>query len=188
MIRDDISPNLVHFTRGGGDTPAARTSTAMENLTAIIRERRLIGGTGYIRGSHRCVCFSEAPVSKLAYLLAEGGAEGQIRYAAFGAIVPKVAVYEAGGRPVIYGPYDEYDSLPDAMQYRHVRFHLGDRYSVDYTWEREWRIRTDAFPLRPEEVTVVLPDRSAKNELSPLLQNDWNVLVLADLGVNINAA
>jgi hypothetical protein len=35
---------------------------------------------------------------------------------------------------------------------------------------------------------VVLPDRTAKNELAPLLQNDWNVLVLADLGVSINAA
>jgi len=51
MIRDDISLNLIHFTKGGGDTAEARRAAAINGFGAIVDERRLLGGTGYIRGS-----------------------------------------------------------------------------------------------------------------------------------------
>jgi hypothetical protein len=57
--RDDISENLVHFIKG--DT----FDDVFKILRKILWEMRLLGGTGYIKGGYRCVCFSEAPIHHL---------------------------------------------------------------------------------------------------------------------------
>ena len=59
MKRDDISENLVHFIKGEG------FDDAFETLRKIVKEKRLFGSTGDIKGGYRCVCFSEAPVHHL---------------------------------------------------------------------------------------------------------------------------
>lgn len=54
--RIDISEFLVHFTKG---------DDAANNFQAILNGAKLLGGTGYIKGRHRCVCFTEAPLHAL---------------------------------------------------------------------------------------------------------------------------
>ena len=55
-------------------------------------------------------CFSEAPLSKLAQILANPSAHG-MRYKPFGVMVSKSWLFERAGRPVIYQPESEFDLL-----------------------------------------------------------------------------
>jgi hypothetical protein len=62
------------------------------------------------------------------------------RYRFYGIALSKRAVFEAGGRPVIYLPDGEADWIPAEEKWRHVRFEHGE---VDFTHEREWRVPGD---------------------------------------------
>jgi hypothetical protein len=197
VIRDDLSDRLVHLTRG------EPTLVAAEAFLAIVRERRLIGGGTHIRGGYRCVCFSEAPIGKLAHLLA-ASAQGQgVRYKPFGIMVDKAWLFAQGGRPVIYQPEAEFTLLHESQRYRHVRYEPP---GVDFTWEREWRVQVDELALDPAAVTLVVPTRAWERwlqaEHSAMLsrramvtmgfigprsvsQFPWHFAVLEDIGVDI---
>jgi hypothetical protein len=186
-MRDDLTDKLVHLTKGTSDDPSKHREEAIINLESILTEKRLRGGTGFIKGGFKCVCFSEAPIGKLSHLLAEKD-QGRFKYQPYGVMVDKLWLYKLGGRTAIYGPDHDFAKLPDEMKYRHVRFWLGDDYTIDHTWEREWRIKIDALPITPAEVTVVVPDRIAKDAFAKQLNSDnWHFMVLSDLGVKINA-
>lgn len=150
VIRDDISSKLVHLTRGESDQAAA------DAFLSILTERKLRGGTGCIKGGYTCVCFSEAPLSKLTQILANPMAHG-MRYKPFGVMVDKMWLFERGGRPVIYQPDAEFALLDDSQKYRHVRY---EPEAVDFTWEREWRIQTAALDLDPAATTLIVPNRT----------------------------
>jgi len=199
MIRDDLSDKLIHLTRGGSDQEAA------DAFLSIINERALKGGCGNIKGGFRCVCFSEAPVSKLGHILAAPTAH-RMRYRPFGIMVSKQWLFNLGGRPVIYQTDAEYAHLVNENQYRHVRY---DPISgVDFTWEREWRIHTDALALESQHATVVVPNRLwaewfyARHMASisrraivthgfigpaTVARFPWHFIALEDLGVSIPA-
>ena len=193
MIRGDLSNRLVHLTRGPSYAEAAAV------FEKIIEAGKLLGGTGYIRGGYRCVCFSEAPLNVLAQSLAVP-LEGGMRYAPFGVMVSKTWLFQQGGRPVIYQAHDEFELLHESQMFRHVRYepHLNK----DHTWEREWRIRSDELPLHPSETTFIVPTRDwvAKyhavhaDDMSMLNYNmsipivdppPWHFVVLADLGIEV---
>lgn len=197
MIRDDLSNKLVHLTRGESDQEAAG------KFSSILEGKRLQGGTGDIKGRYRCVCFSEAPIQKLASILSARSEHG-MRYKPFGIMVSKQWLFEKGGRPVIYQPDKEYELLPNELRYRHVRFEPNR--GVDFTWEREWRIRVDALDLEPPSTTIVVPNRSweewfqnahieklSRRALvtdgfigpSSVSRQQWHFVVLEDLGVPV---
>lgn len=184
-MRDDISDKLVHLTKGTGDDPLTHREEAVRTLHKILKDERLLGGTGFIKGKHKCVCFSEAPISKLSQILAVRE-NRDFKYQPYGIIVGKKWLFGHGGRPVIYGPSNEYKLLPDEMKYRHVRFYLSKRYDVDHSWEREWRIKTDGLQITTEDVTVVVPDRVAKEAFQSSGHDKWHYIALSDLGVKIN--
>lgn len=185
-MRDDVSDKLVHLTKGTGEDASKHREEAAANLFSILKQRTLLGGTGFIKGKHKCVCFSEAPISKLSHILATK-ASGDFKYQPYGVIVSKRWLYEKDGRPVIYGPDRDYRKLPDEMKYRHVRFWLSKSYSVDHTWEREWRIKTEALKITPDVVTVVVPDRHTKEVFIESGHKEWHYIVLSDLGVKIDS-
>jgi hypothetical protein len=185
-MRDDVSDKLVHLTKGTSDDPQLHPEEAEANLSSILTQKTLLGGRGFIKGSHRCVCFSEAPISKLSHILASRN-DRDFKYQPYGVIVSKRWLFEEGGRPVIYGPDRDYKKLPDEMKYRHVRFWLSDEYSVDHTSEREWRIKTNKLKISPEEVTIVVPDRKSKDKFIKLGHTEWHYIALSDLGVQISA-
>ncbi|NVM91092.1 hypothetical protein FHT32_004756 [Variovorax sp. SG517] len=186
MVRDDLSDRLIHLTRGTSTEAGQNREEAIKNLESILDDSTLKGGDGFIKGKYVCTCFSEVPVSKLPYILAHPTTH-HFKYEPYGVMVDKRWLFQLGGRPVIYGPEDDYNALPEDMKYRHVRFHLDKPGDVDFTWEREWRLRTDALTLDPAKVTVILPDRSARDAFANKFKDKWHYLVLSDLGVPIPA-
>jgi hypothetical protein len=185
VVRDDLSDRLVHLTKG--DDP-------FRTFVKILSDRALLGGTGFIKGRHRCVCFSEAPISKLPQILSTP--HENIKYRPYGLVFTKMWVFRKGGRPVIYQPDSDYAALPFAKKHLHVRFWLSDKYTVDHSWEREWRIKTDRLDFTPNDVTLLMPTRI----VSDTLKEDWAArhatagsaepypwhhIVLEDLGIKI---
>ena len=152
MPRIDISENLVHFTRDDS------IDKAFDRLRAILRDQHLIAGNRYIRGGHTCVCFSEAPLHALQDGLVNP--DYYSSYSPFGIMVSKKWLFSQGGRPVVYQSDAEYESLPDVLKWRHVRYEPNSEPSVDFTWEREWRIRTEALRFGPDTAAIVVQDQS----------------------------
>lgn len=194
MNRDDLSDSLIHLTKGETFDEAVAT------FRKIISERRLLGGTGDIRGGYKCVCFSESPIATLSRIFANPQIHN-FRYRPFGVIVTKLWLFDMGGRHVIYQPEKEFDLLPDQLKYRHVR-HEPNR-GIDFTWEREWRIRVDEISLDPNVCTLVVPNRQWEKMLRDehnerdfqkalrrrwpgrISEFPWHFIALEDLGVKI---
>lgn len=192
MIRGDLSSRLVHLTRGSSYEEASA------KFLSIIKSGVLRGSNRDIRGGFNCVCFSEAPLSVLAESLALPPSGG-MRYAPFGVIVSKPWLFKKGGRPVIYQTNDEFEFLNENQKFRHVRYDPQE--NIDFTWEREWRIRIDSLKLEPKETTFIVPTRdweerfhqdhidevaSATYVLEHPIDDPmpWHFLVLEDLGVH----
>ena len=150
MKRDDISDYVVHFIKG------YTFDHAFETLRKILKEMRLLGGTGYIKGGYRCVCFSEAPVHHLGSALTRPTVHG-VRYRPFGVVVSKSWLFAQGGRPVIYQADGEFLNLPDEVRWRHVRYEPAADPPIDFSWEREWRIQTEVLTISPQVARIVLP-------------------------------
>ena len=111
MIRSDLSPSLIHFTKG------ETSAEAFGRLRKILTERRLLGGNGHIKGGYKCVCFSEAPLAVLTEKFYQ-------RYSSFGIMVSKEWLFARGGRPVIYQTEQKFGDLPESHRWRHVLYEL----------------------------------------------------------------
>jgi hypothetical protein len=192
MIRDDLSTRLIHLTRGV-------TYNAAEAFLSIVESKMLRGDTGNIKGGYRCICFSEAPLSNLAMILANPMAH-EMRYKPFGVMLDKKWLFARGGRPVIYQPASDFKLLHDSQRYRHVTYEPPD---VDFTWEREWRICVDELPLDPAIATLIVPNRAwekwfhdenqksqfrfaaASRGATKSPRYPWHFVVLEDIGVDM---
>ena len=202
MIRDDISTKLIHLKKDimRDDGTIVRSS---DNFINIIRIKKLNGGITYIKGEFRCVCFSEVPICKFAYLFAAEKSREDFRYAHFGVMVEKDWLYKRGGRSVIYQSDREYDILHENQKYRHIRYEPD--HNIDYTWEREWRIKVNELPLEPNNTTLIVPTRRweriyidaiigsmrrraavpGPGSYPAGIDIKWHFIVLEDLGINI---
>ncbi|HQT25640.1 MAG TPA: hypothetical protein PLK99_03475 [Burkholderiales bacterium] len=194
MIRGDLSNRLIHLTKGN------TLEEASTNFLEIVRQGKLIGGTGHIRGGYTCVCFSEAPITVLSQVLSNPTVH-DMRYAPLGIMVQKQWLFERGGRPVIYQSDAEFELLPEELKYRHVRYE--PQRNIDHTWEREWRIKAPELVLDPTTVTFVVPTREWEERFKQQHADDqqgmalalgddawlavekfrWHFIVLEDLGV-----
>ena len=128
-MRPDMSDKVIHFTK------AATYEDALGVLLSMIDGGNIIGGIGMIRGGYQCICFTEAPRPSVATDLVRGGSF--TRYAPFGLMFEKQWIYGQGARPVIYQSDAEFNQLPEAMRWRHVRYDPVAIPPVDFTWERE---------------------------------------------------
>ncbi len=169
--RADISDYLIHFTKGNSGTDPFGT------LRKIMSERRLMAGNYMVRGGYHCVCFTEAPLAALADGFFSGVPSS--RYAPFGLMFTKAFVFAAGGRPVIYQPDTEFMALPEHIRWRHVRYEPADENLVDFTWEREWRIRCEEFLFNPTDAVVVLPNGQWADYLLDIHRYEQDMIVQA---------
>lgn len=151
MPRTDICNYLIHFTK---DDPSAGNS-AFEQLQTIMSSGFILGSSNLIRASYNCVCFSEVPLEQMPTGLVNP--DYYSRYSPFGIMVSKKWLYEHGGRPVIYEHDSEFEFLPETHRWRHVRYEPG---VVDFTWEREWRVKTERLESDPSVAAIILPDRT----------------------------
>jgi hypothetical protein len=215
--RTDLTDYVVHLTRMVVDTAplGERVRPGLSRLKDILRSGFLAPTTAprttiqknrnhTVRGPHPAVCFTEQPLEQIPKTLAiTDGAS----YQPYGIAFNKVDLFKYGGRPVIYGDNDVFNSLNDDLKYLWVCYRpikaedLG--YPNDFTFEREWRCRVpDTDWYLPWEHTLkgiplLLPDdfrRVAKevkqdrwrlrNERFPdfriIVQRDTEVKVVRD--------
>ena len=169
--RADVSDNLIHFTKGSSAVDA------FGRLRQIMSERRLLAGDYMIRGGYRCVCFTEAPLTAIAESFFDDFPS--FRYAPFGLMFHKSLVFAAGGRPVIYQPESEFLALPEEIRWRHVRYEPSIENSIDFTWEREWRIRCEEFCFRTSDAVIVVPTGEWIDYLLEIHRHEQDIIVEA---------
>lgn len=161
MDREDLSRNLTHWMSG------STKEEAFDNLYEIIYSRILRGSTKFIKDNYCCICFTEAPPQ---YFYCPNH-----KYQPFGIMLSKERVFSMGGRPVIYQPDQEYYELSENIRWRHMRYDIAAESSVDFTWEREWRLHEDKLLLEFDSTAVLVPDKDWEEELITRFDNDENI-------------
>jgi hypothetical protein len=188
LVRRDLGNLLFHFTRkpkvpfvvlqtsNGGSRSWPASAGAV--LQKILYEGKLTG-TGIWSSGEACVCFTEAPIQEfnaIFSLVAIASAEQQRpRYEPYGIAVRKQWLFSRGGRPVIYDHPNATNRLPASERYRFVPY--DPTAGLDFTWEREWRIKTEHLDLDPKETLVVVPSRDEAFQIVydfAVIQTDWN--------------
>jgi len=176
LVRRDIGNLLFHFTRSPDadyiefETENWGTVTMLGTASSVLRkilsDAQLMGTSGWTYGEN-VVCFTEAPMQEFdsIFSLVEIAAskDQRPRYEPYGIALPKTYVYEQGGRPGIYDHPSALDNLPQELKYRFVPYDPINE--IDFTWEREWRVKTDLLPLVPEKTLVVVPTASEAVDL-----------------------
>lgn len=172
--RSDISMGLVHLTKGNDKL------NSFQVLMKILKEQKLIGSTnqtingvprGFICGNEPVVCFQDVPLFSLSEnILLEQQMHSDtptapIRYTAFGLRFDKRYIFQKGGRPVIYEKTEVAKKfLPNDEYWRIVKLDLDNVDNIiDWTHEREWRIKGD-FSFDLNEVEILLSDQDSVNK------------------------
>jgi hypothetical protein len=148
-----------------------------------------------VKGPDPAVCLTEQPVAALLKTLGLAG----VKYSGYGVAYHKYLLHGFGGRPVLYGTeaelgrqlksgergYEEgkdiyVGGLPPTLQYLWVRYHPGlpGRFgkTVDFTWEREWRVKPG-----PEGLGIPLEYRIGKHAMAAVVvERDADVPVLRE--------
>jgi len=167
--RGDLTDYVFHLTRGCTDPPVSPLQVLMEILNSgLIRPTFApyyspsSGGKARpgVKGPYPVVCLTEQPISAVIRTLKFNPG----RYSGYGVAYFKPTLYGEGGRPVLYGSDLEIGKkikegepgwqegkeiytggLPPELQYLWVKYDpLGAHafnYKVDFTWEREWRVK-----------------------------------------------
>lgn len=147
--RKDLSSRLIHFTKNTEETDA------FSNLKSILYSGIIYGTSTLIKGGYNCVCFSETPINCISNGLVNNDCYS--KYSPFGIMVDKDWLFSLGGRHVIYETESEYSFLVEENRWRHMTYDLLHIPPIDFTWEREWRIKTDKLILNPEYCSIVVP-------------------------------
>ena len=174
--------------------------SALEILYEIIDSKTIKGSTntGFIIGKNSAVCFQEVPLYSIAeniqYVVdaqKEWPSQKRLRYEAYGLRFNKGQLfYKYKARPVLYGPKDEMTAmLPESEHWRIVTLDLSDHTRiVDWTHEREWRVKGDlSFDYSEVEVIVENPEAyhdfiAHYQAVNPeVLQNIQGIIVLDSL-------
>jgi len=138
---------LTHFTR------AARTSSALDNLLAILHGGVIRGSSRMIRDKRRVVCLFDAPLAELKRLLDR---RNRRRYEPFGIALDKRYAFRMGARPVIYMPLREAEEIVAARElWRVVSIDMNRTPPIDWSFEREWRLAGD-LPIEPGSAVALV--------------------------------
>ena len=166
-FRSDISPFLVHLTRGYNG------NTASENLESIIKDKelrpgehdisdaRLVGKDYYNMTSEAkqrffgSVCLTETPLDEIHCFLEIGGRNFNLQ--PYGLVFLRKPLQERGvspviylnnelnnQRPVVHALFQMIDNNPESAQLllplvSSFGKRIATQGTVDFIWEREWR-------------------------------------------------
>lgn len=184
LARTDITDYVIHFTKHRSflDTKwpdrepgfARADQVFLEILKegvirptfAPIKSKTSGTTSNTVRGPDPAVRLTEQPLSAVLVTRRCAGS----RHSGFGIAYHKYALFQAGGRPVLYGSKSMLGArvnpgepgyvegkeiyaggLPQDLQYLWVRYApVADDwggYPIDFTWEREWRIKCNGAGL-----------------------------------------
>lgn len=151
MKREDMSAYLIHWTSGDSD------EEAYDCLYQIISTEELRGNVDKIKGSYSCICFTETPGKHFYFT--------KRKYKPFGVAFTKQYLFGEGARPVIYESEEEFAYLPENVRWRHVLYNPCVSPPIDFTWEREWRVRKQLLYL-DNRAKIVVPN------------DDWRQIIM----------
>lgn len=150
LQRSDLSQWVVHFVRSHTRITPQQLGNAGDTLNSIFREMMIRPSqldfvTRYC--PEGAACFYDAPPSVWPEIVQTNPSNRQ----SIGIVVHKNALWQLGGRPVIYTENADPTYWPEAERYRIVRTDLGrSPQPVDWTHEREWRVRGGLCLLQPQ--------------------------------------
>lgn len=155
--RSDFSCDLTHLTKANDE------NSSLGVLVKILKDKKLVGGSGFVCGDKPVVCFQDIPLNSLSenilyeLLLHKQNPEQPCRYDAFGLRFSKTFIYKMGGRPVIYEETKTAkEFLPKNEYWRIVKLDLSnDENVIDWTHEREWRVKGD-LEFEWSDVEIIL--------------------------------
>jgi hypothetical protein len=107
-------------------------------LNRIVSTRRIEGSSYLIRDRARVVCFTAASPAELRNLMHFQKHLHRYRFEPYGIGFQEKYIRDHGGRPVIYGQKEIFDSFPDSDRYL---FQSSGSRSRSWQEEKEWRIR-----------------------------------------------
>ena len=123
------------------------------SLRGFLREGVIQGSQRMIPGERRAVCLFDLPLTELGRLLV---ARNRHRYQRFGIALDKRYAFAQGSRPVVYLSLAEAKRiLPTEELWRVAAIDLKRTPSVDWTFEREWRVLGDLALPRGGAVALV---------------------------------
>lgn len=162
--RSDMTLGLVHLTK------RTITSSTLDVLIKILKDKKLKGGRGFVCGKEPVVCFQDTPLHSISENIfyeqqIRKDPHSPVRYDPCGLRFSKAKIYEAGGRPVIYElTSTAKELLEENEHWRIVCLNLKDTDNIiDWTHEREWRIKGD-FSFEWEDVEVLLSQEYSLNK------------------------
>lgn len=166
-MREDMTDYLIHFTKGED------LERAYQNLKSIIDQSVVYGANAKIRDGSNCVCFSETPISSIKTGLLNPSFYSP--YSPFGIMTTKENIYNLGGRPVIYQAEAEFHQLSADNSWRHMRYEPPE---IDFTWEREWRLKADGYYFQPDNTQIIVPDNTWGERLVGEHESDqqWHII------------
>ncbi len=184
--RTDFSCGLVHLTRSRGGL------SSLDILIDILKNGILKASLeGFICGKDPVVCFQDVPLQSLSenilyeQQLRKEDESQRVRYAPFGLRFSKPYIYRLGGRPVFYEDTEVAKTiLPKSEYWRIVRFDLSDDDNfIDWTHEREWRIKGDLhFDLKEVEI-LLSQDYTLANFVNTCNRNDMTQVLQEVKGI-----
>lgn len=207
----DFSPLLVHLTRDRTDENG-ETISAFAVLEKILAENKLKAFNPYcifnsrltdkesnLRDKFSVVCFTETPIDQIDLLLQPVYGR-DVQLAPYGLVFTKKDIRDYGGNPVLYVRGDLADPLwnlfdqaaeKDFPEHENSLLALVSKCdeSIDFHWEREWRIvgnltltRTEIWTniycgLCPEEVISYF-----ENQYAPVkfISPSWGINKILD--------
>lgn len=189
LVRRDVGDLLFHFTRSIEPNKISLSfstgqrrymdGSASSVLQKILHQEKLIGSSRWTSGED-VVCFTEAPIqefnSVFSLVSIASSADERPRYEPYGIAVSKKWLFEQGARPVIYDDENSSSKYPEALRYRFVPYDPTN--GIDYTWEREWRIKTKELNLDPKHTLVIVPTAEEAFQIVYEFANieaDWDV-------------
>ena len=204
--RRDLSRFVVHLTRN--DTrDFSNGATASKNFRSIVEDRRIIAAKPHClhadripkRHKHRYAvcCFTEVPLSEL-HLLTRHIAGRQIQLSEYGFVFSREFLISKGAQPAFYvNSYNNNMWLREAADgafeiAKKKDFRKGSLWRLlpylnamheryDFTWEREWRVRT-GLDFKPRDIVCVILPENGEAELKrkflhrgvPVISPGWS--------------
>jgi len=152
-------------------------------LQRIITQQRVTATARTIRGGTPMVSFTAVPLVDVPSLRVFRPHRGRWDFEPYGVCIRRTWIQQRGGRPVEYGEEDDWSHLsPEDRPYfqlRHTRAQC-DQDPIDWTIEREWRVKgdVDLRELSRDDGLLFVPSREEAAALAPICR--WPVVVLKD--------
>jgi len=147
---------------------------ALGTLCRILVSQRLLGNNSITRSRHSVCCFTEIPWSQFSAFRKFRSHVQRWDFMPYGISIRRNVFKELGGRPVLYGDEDSWQSIEDDERPFFQRSkRSGSPDAEDWTSEREWRILGDIDISRIDrnDIVAFVPDEKSLNDLAPFLGN-----------------